>query len=120
MSALKLLNSALLTLILFASFSLPTTALAHPPPWAPAHGYRAKHHRHHAKHYQYIYYPSSQVYFSPARRGYYYPYQGGWRYGPTIPVGIQLGNGVSIQLGGPTPYVYHPTVIQQYPVVVLR
>ncbi len=70
--------------------------------------------------YRYIYYPAAQVYYSPVRRGYYYPYAGGWRYGMTVPVGMQLGNGVSISLGGPTPYFYHPTVIQQYPVVVLH
>ena len=68
--------------------------------------------------YKYVYYPTSQVYYSPVRRGYYYPYAGGWRFGVTVPSGIHLGNGVSLTLGGPTPYVYHPTVIQQYPVVL--
>ena len=68
--------------------------------------------------YQYIYYPSSQVYYSPGVHRYYYMSDGTWTYGPAAPVGINLGNGVSINLGGPVPYVYHPTVIQQYPVVV--
>ena len=119
MKTWKKMGMSLLMLLSFGALSLPTPSLAHPPPWAPAHGYRAKKH-HHAKNYRYIYYPSSQIYYSPLRGGYYYPYQGGWTYGATVPTGIVLGNGVSINLGGPTPYVYHPTVIQQYPVVIVR
>ena len=34
-----------------------------PPPWAPAHGYRAK--------YQYYYYPSSYVYFDTKKKLYF-------------------------------------------------
>jgi len=96
------------------SFSTPVKA--DPPPWAPAHGYR---HKHHHTEYKYIYYPSSQVYYSPVRGGYYYPYNGGWQYGTVLPPTISLGKAVNITLGGATPYVYHPTVIQQYPVVVV-
>jgi hypothetical protein len=103
-------------LLLGVSMAAPNLASADPPPWAPAHGYRAK--KHHKK-YHYTYYPSSQIYYSPVRRGYYYPYSGGWRFGVSLPSGISLGNGISIELGGPTPYDYHPTVIQQYPVVIV-
>ena len=32
---------------IFFSLALAATASAEPPPWAPAHGWRAKHHQHH-------------------------------------------------------------------------
>lgn len=71
------------------------------------------------KHYKYIYYPSSQVYYSPVAHRYYYMDNGAWIYRSSPPATVRLGNSVSIELGGSTPYVYHPTVIQQYPVVVV-
>jgi hypothetical protein len=117
MAMSKKIGTTILSALMLWGFEVatPSLALADPPSHAPAYGYRAKKN----KQYKYIYYPSSQIYYSPASRRYYYPYSGGWRYGVTAPTGIVLGNGVSIQLGGPTPYVYHPTVIQQYPVVVV-
>ncbi len=104
-------------------------AYADPPQWAPAHGYHGKkykkykkhkhkHHKH--KKYSYVYYPNNQVYYSPVRRGYYYPYRGNWVFNVNLPNSIRLGRAVSIELGGPTPYAYHPTVINQYPVVVVN
>ncbi len=108
----------ILSLALFA-LSLPLQA--NPPPWAPAHGYRAKHHKH--KHYKkthsYVYYPAAQVYYSPVVRKYYYMNDGVWVTSPTAPLSINLGKSVSIQLGGSVPYVYHPTVVQEYPVLVV-
>lgn len=117
MAMSKKIGTTILAALLLSGFEAvtPSLTLADPPPGAPAHGYRAKK----QKQYKYIYYPSSQIYYSPVRRGYYYPYSGGWRFSPVAPTGIVLGNGISIQLGGATPYVYHPTVIQQYPVVVV-
>lgn len=97
----------------------PIPLQADPPPWAPAHGYRAKHHKHYKKNHSYIYYPSSQVYYSPIVRKYYYMNNGTWITSPTAPLSINLGKSVSIQLGGSVPYVYHPTVVQEYPVVVV-
>jgi len=114
----------ILTTLLAISFSsgiglsfLPL-AQADPPPWAPAHGYRHHHDEdeHHVA-YKYVYYPASQVYYSPVRGGYYYPINGGWQFGAVLPPTIRLGKSVSISLGGPVPYVYHPTVVQRYPVV---
>ncbi len=107
----------------------PYLAVADPPPWAPAHGYRDKqegdwdeHHEHHKhyKNYHYVYYPAHQIYYSQDRGGYYYLNNGAWVFGVQPPIGIQLGKSVSIQLGGPVPYVYHPTVIQQYPAVIIE
>jgi hypothetical protein len=110
MAILKKLGTILLSSLLLWSFSaaLPSSSFA-------------KHRRYYRAPvaYKYVYYPSSQIYYNPVRGMYYYPYSGGWRYGTVVPTGINLGKGVSITLGGPTPYVYHPTVIQQYPVVVV-
>ncbi len=75
--------------------------------------------KHKNKHYKYIYYPGAQVYYSPVVHRYYYLDNGAWVYGVAPPPTVQLGRSVSISLGGPVPYVYHPTVIQQYPVVVV-
>jgi len=78
----------------------------------PIKGAQAKHH------YRYYYYPGEQVYYSPYGHRYYYMDNGAWAYGVAPPPSVRLGRHVSIDLGGPVPYVYHPTVIQQYPVVV--
>jgi len=91
-------------------------ARADPPPWAPAHGYRAKK----AKRYYYYYYPAQQVYYSPVKQGYYYMSGSNWVFGPTVPAAIQLGNKVRVELGSPIPYSQHPYVIQQYPAVIVR
>ncbi|GEM_PF-2605079 len=121
-----------LILILNFAWAMPM-AWADPPPWAPAHGYWAHrgehdddhdegHHRHWKKHtrvYGYTYYPSSQVYYSPVVRKYYYLNNGAWTESVSAPLSIKLGKGISINLGGPVPYVYHPTVIQQYPVLIV-
>lgn len=111
---LKKIEMFILSTVIITTVGLtvPVVSKADPPPWAPAHGHRAKH-------YKYIYYPGAQVYYSPVVHRYYYMNSGAWTYGPAAPVGINLGKGVSINLGGSVPYVYHPTVIQQYPVVVV-
>jgi len=70
------------------------------------------------KHYKYIYYPGSQIYYSPVVHRYYYMDNGVWTYGVAPPPSVRLGKNVSIDLGGPVPYTYHSTVIQQYPIVV--
>jgi len=64
---------------------------------------------------KYIYYPSSQVYFNPGIKHYYYMDNGTWVDRNVAPVGITLGNGVDVNLGGDVPYVYHAQVIKQYP-----
>jgi len=82
--------------------------------WLPTSEANHKH-----RHYRYIYYPGSQVYYSPVVHRYYYLDNGAWVYGVAPPPTVRLGRSVSVTLGGPVPYVYHPTVIQQYPVVVV-
>jgi hypothetical protein len=93
--------------------TLGRTAYGDPPPWAPAHGHRAK--------YKYRYYPSIQVYFDVARGVYYYPSGSIWRSAVRLPgtLAVSLGDFVTLEMGTPRPYYYHPHVIRTYPVPVL-
>jgi hypothetical protein len=80
-----------------------------PPPWAPAHGYRAKHH--------YRYYPSSEVYFDIGRAVYIY-YEGErWRVSVKLPgeIRIDLNDYVTLEMDTDKPYEYHSEVVKRYP-----
>ena len=80
-----------------------------PPPWAPAHGYRAKH--------RYRYYPSSSVYFDTGR-GLYFYYQGGaWQVSVSLPTSIHIavGDYVTLEMDTDRPYVHHGDVVRRYP-----
>jgi hypothetical protein len=79
-----------------------------PPPWAPAHGARAKHH--------YRYYPGAQVYYDSGRRLYFYLSAGTWRSGSRLPVSISIsGSYVSLEMDVDTPYKFHKDVIKHHP-----
>ena len=80
-----------------------------PPPWAPAHGYRAKH--------QYLYYPSSYVYFDVGRGLYFYYENGYWRVSASLPGGIQIdvSDYVTLEMDTDEPYEYHAEVVKRYP-----
>ncbi|OPX97639.1 MAG: hypothetical protein A4E62_00263 [Syntrophorhabdus sp. PtaU1.Bin002] len=80
-----------------------------PPPWAPAHGYRAKHH--------YYYYPGPQVYFDVGRKVYFYPFKGDWRVSAALPVGIHIDahSYQVLDMDTDRPYIYHSDVVKKYP-----
>ncbi len=80
-----------------------------PPPWAPAHGHRAKH--------QYYYYSESQVYFDVGRSLYFYYYSGAWQASVSLPSGIHISAGeyVSLDMDADRPYLYHSDVEKRYP-----
>ena len=80
-----------------------------PPPWAPAHGYRAKH--------RYRYYPQSEVYFDEGRGVYIYYSSGRWQVGVSLPSGIRLeaGDYVTLEMDTDKPYRYHGEVRRHYP-----
>lgn len=80
-----------------------------PPPWAPAHGRRAK--------YTYRYYPGSRVYYERGRGVYFYYRDGQWRVSASIPVGIQIdvNNFVSLDMDTDRPYEYDDEVVKRYP-----
>lgn len=90
-----------------------STALADPPPWAPAHGYRAKHHHHH----HYVYYPAYEVYYEPARSLWFWLGDGGWHFGASLPAYYprsHFHSGVTLFLDTPRPYERHVHVIEKH------
>lgn len=107
MKILRLATSAVLTV---ASLGLVATpALADPPPWAPAHGWRAKH--------QYVYYPSAEVYYSPVSRMWFWMGGNGWQAGVDLPLALQgyvSAGGVNISLDVDRPYLQNDDVVRRY------
>ncbi|HYD59958.1 MAG TPA: hypothetical protein VEC35_06370 [Noviherbaspirillum sp.] len=95
-----------------ASFAVPLPALADPPPWAPAHGYRAKQERA----YRYVYYPAQQVYFSPEQNIWFWMSGGNWQFGVNLPAHYRVvsTSGVAVTLASERPYRQHMYVEEQY------
>lgn len=85
------------------------TALADPPPWAPAHGWRAKH--------QYVYYPAGRVYYEPVSRMWFWLGGNGWRTGVSLPAAlrgyVRVG-GVKVFLDVDRPYLRDDYVVYRY------
>jgi hypothetical protein len=98
-----------MTTLLAAWLALPDAALADPPPWAPAHGYRAKQ-------YRYVYYPRHEVYYAPATQLWFWMHDGNWRIGTSLPTGIVMAGvpGVSVILGTERPYEANAYVVERY------
>ena len=80
-----------------------------PPPWAPAHGHRAK--------YRYRYYPNSQVYFNENRGNYIYYRNGNWEVSVSLPdrIRIEVNDYVTLEMDTDQPYRYHDDVNRKYP-----
>jgi hypothetical protein len=80
-----------------------------PPPWAPAHGRRAK--------YQYHYYPDAYVYFDTGRRIYFYYQNNQWQFSASLPSGIRItvGEHVALEMDTDKPYQFHSDVVKSYP-----
>ena len=81
-----------------------------PPPWAPAHGYRAKH--------RYRYYPDLEIYFDLNRKVSFYYRGDGWQVSSRLPQSLRISlDGDSVTLGMDTakPYTYHQAVTERYP-----
>lgn len=91
--------------LLLSLFIIPETTFAQgPPPWAPAHGYRAKT--------RYVYFPAHNFYYDIHTHNYFYLNNGSWFMSVSIPrpfININLGNAVQIQLDyyGSYPYYYN-------------
>ena len=85
-----------------------------PPPWAPAHGYRAKH--------RYLYYPSSYVYLDIGRKLYFYYSVGEWRVSATLPAEICIGvdHYVTLEMDIDKPYKFHQDVVKRHPLGHLK
>jgi hypothetical protein len=80
-----------------------------PPPWAPAHGRRAKH--------KYRYYPNASVYQDTGRGIWFYYKDGKWEVGANLPVHIKIGSSgsVTVQMDTDSPFIYHKEVSKRYP-----
>lgn len=80
-----------------------------PPPWAPAHGYRAKH--------VYHYYPSAYVYFDIDRKVYFFVEGGIWKTSSVLPSGIVIDSDecVVIELDTDKPYHHFKQHKKKYP-----
>ncbi len=90
---------------------------ANPPPWAPAHGYRA--HQEEARvvrEYRYVYYPMQQVYYSPEQRMWFWMNGGNWQVGVNLPLQYQItaASGVQVMLASNRPYAQHAYVEETY------
>ncbi len=96
----KLIKTAVIATFLF--LIIPDNMFAQgPPPWAPAHGYRAK-----TKH---IYFPEQNFYYDIEAHNYIYLNRGRWSISATIPrpfININLGGVPQVQLEfiGHNPY----------------
>lgn len=80
-----------------------------PPPYVPAHEYRAKH--------KYRYYPCCNVYSEPRRRVFFYMKGEEWVRGASLPNKLQrsLSGYVNLSLDTDKPYQYHDGHVQLYP-----
>ena len=80
-----------------------------PPPWAPAHGRRAK--------YRYQYYPAQQVYHRPSDGVWFFLSGGQWRSGASLPAGmrIDVGSGfVPLDMDVDKPFAFHADVAASF------
>lgn len=99
-------------LIAASLVSMCAPAFADPPPWAPAHGHRAKQ----AQEYRYVYYPAQQVYYSPQEQVWFWMNGSNWNFGVNLPAQFRIGasSGVSVVLGSSKPFVEHRYVEERY------
>ncbi|MBW2058223.1 MAG: hypothetical protein JRJ26_12080 [Deltaproteobacteria bacterium] len=80
-----------------------------PPPWAPAHGYRAKH--------RYRYYPKHYVYFDLTRKVYFYLDGDRWKVSVHLPGRIDLAYAsyVTLEMETDKPYEHFSEHKRKYP-----
>ena len=80
-----------------------------PPPWAPAHGYRAKH--------RYRYYPCSRVYHDRDRGVYFYYRDGQWKVSVSLPssLRIDVNDYVTLEMDTNKPYEWDHEIAKRYP-----
>ena len=108
------MNKVIKTLVITIALFLITPEKTHaqgPPPWAPAHGYRAK-----TKH---IYFPEQNIYYDIEAHNYIYLDGGHWSISAAIPrpfININFGLAPKIQLDyvGHNPYRYNEVHIVKY------
>jgi hypothetical protein len=106
---MKKVSMLLSAIAAVATVGVQVPAQAEPPPWAPAHGYRAKQ-------YSYVYYPAIQVYYAPETRTWFWLTGGNWQFGVSLPVEYRpyATGGVTIVLETDRPHQRHAYVIERY------
>lgn len=89
--------------------SEPQVAMKGPPPWAKAHGHRAK--------YKYLYFPECPAYFDTDRSVYFYLEGASWVISVSLPdrLRMNLGEHVALELDTDEPYTYYNAHKKKYP-----
>lgn len=111
MKTLKLNKLGIVLALVLTTFVTQDIFSQGPPPWAPAHGYRAK-----TKH---IYFPDQNFYYDVAQHNYLYLNNGSWSISVSLPsifANINLENvqQVQLEIGGHRPYIYNEVHIVKY------
>lgn len=106
---MNILRCVAVATLLTITGSLPTAAIADPPPWAPAHGWRAQH--------QYVYYPDANIYRSRDSGVWFWLAGDGWQTGVQLPDTLRAyvrTGGITIGLDVDRPYLRDRYVRQHY------
>jgi len=87
----------------------PPVAQKAPPPWASAHGHRAKQ--------RYLYFPDCPAYYDTDRSLYFFIEGVNWVVSASLPdrLSINLGKYVALELDTDKPYLYYNDHKQKYP-----
>lgn len=106
---MKKVSVVVSVIALLAGMGTLIPAQADPPPWAPAHGYRAKQHA-------YVYYPARAIYYAPETRTWFWISGGNWQFGAVLPLEYRpyTTGGISITLDAARPYEQHAYVVERY------
>lgn len=106
------LKQRILGFFLFLSvFGMTLDALASPPPWAPAHGYRAKT--------RYVYFPQQNFYFDLKTNNYIYLNGSSWLFSVSVPtifgsINLATTRQVELDYYSEKPYVYNKKHVVVY------
>jgi hypothetical protein len=87
----------------------PPVAKKGPPPWAPAHGHRAK--------YKYLYFPECPAYYDTDRSVYFYIEGANWVVSVSLPdrLSMKVGEHVVLEMDTDKPYTYYNDHKKKYP-----
>lgn len=87
----------------------PPVAKKGPPPWAPAHGHRAK--------YKYLYFPEGPAYYDTDRSVYFYIEGANWVVSVSLPdrLSMKVGEHVVLEMDTDKPYTYYNDHNNKYP-----
>jgi hypothetical protein len=87
----------------------PPVAKKGPPPWAPAHGHRAKH--------RYLYFPECPAYYDTDRSVYFYLEGTNWVVSVSLPdrLSMKVGSHVVLEMDTDKPYTNYNYHKKKYP-----